>query len=679
MIVLYVLAGSLLLIAAHDLIRRPLIRRQALRNLTRRPTESAIVVAGALLGTAIITASFVIGDTIDHSIRDIARTELGPIDVTVVVDDDQLEPVRTRLEASPIAGTDGMLATRTVSAVVATVGGETTRAEPSARVYELDFDHARSFGGDVAATGFADVGATPRPGEATISRSVADSLDITVGDDIDVHVYGAAHRLHVVDITPQLGVAGRGVENVHVGPGTLATWFAAAAGANHAAPIDLIYVSATGGVFEGADGSGAITADLRARLAGLPDVEVGQWKAELLEEAELEGRELTTVFSGIGSFAIISGILLLVNIVVMLTEERRTQLGVCRAIGMRRLQLVRTMGLEGTGYAVLATPIGLAAGVVVGWIAGLMASSLLADDGLTLEFAVDAQSLVIGGLVGLLITLGTVWLASLRLVRMNVIAAIRDLPEPARRGAVWRRLAVSVAIIGLGSLLLFAGIDGDSAIPALVGVPLIAAGAAPVLTQLLGSRLAITLAGAVGLFWGVAVFTILPEAMKAPDIEVFVFQGVVLVAASVGVLTVNSSVWQHVARRASSGAKGVPVRLGLTYPLARPDGAPARHVFAGDLHHQLHGGHRCGVQQPIGRTRSTSGRWPRGHRRRLPDESTNCGDVARHRWSDGRISVDAGLGRRRGTRGVHGRSADRLRSTPHRWRRPRAELVRQHV
>ena len=37
-----------------------------------------------------------------------------------------------------------------------------------------------------------------------------------------------------------------------------------------------------------------------------------------------------------GMFAVAAGILLLVNIFVMLSDERRSQLGMLRAIGMRR-------------------------------------------------------------------------------------------------------------------------------------------------------------------------------------------------------------------------------------------------------------------------------------------------------------------------------------------------------
>src|SRR5437762_6597380 len=68
------------------LARRRALRRLALRNAMRRPKEGLLVVLGSLLGAAIITGSFVVGDTMDASIRQLARTHLGPIDELVVAD-----------------------------------------------------------------------------------------------------------------------------------------------------------------------------------------------------------------------------------------------------------------------------------------------------------------------------------------------------------------------------------------------------------------------------------------------------------------------------------------------------------------------------------------------------------------------------------------------------------------
>src|SRR5260221_7259834 len=65
------------------LVRKPVLRRLAVRNASRRPRETALVILGSLLGTAIITGSLIVGDTLGSSIRRGAFTHLGPIDELV--------------------------------------------------------------------------------------------------------------------------------------------------------------------------------------------------------------------------------------------------------------------------------------------------------------------------------------------------------------------------------------------------------------------------------------------------------------------------------------------------------------------------------------------------------------------------------------------------------------------
>ena len=103
MIGFVLVGGPLLVLGLHDLVRRPTSRRLALRNIARRRGEAVLVVVGSLLGTAIITSAFVVGDSIDFSIRDIARTNLGPIDESVEVRPDAdvgivLASVRTAVD-----------------------------------------------------------------------------------------------------------------------------------------------------------------------------------------------------------------------------------------------------------------------------------------------------------------------------------------------------------------------------------------------------------------------------------------------------------------------------------------------------------------------------------------------------------------------------------------------------
>src|SRR5438874_3709109 len=121
-------------VAAHDATRRPTLRRLALRNVVRRRGEAVLVVAGSLLGTAIITASFIVGDSLGASVRDSARTQLGPID-EVVKTNDAAGLDRLATAVGRPSGVDGVV--RAITAPVTTVSTTATpRAEPDGVMVE---------------------------------------------------------------------------------------------------------------------------------------------------------------------------------------------------------------------------------------------------------------------------------------------------------------------------------------------------------------------------------------------------------------------------------------------------------------------------------------------------------------------------------------------------------------
>src|SRR4029434_3064632 len=77
----------------------PLTRRLALRQVNRRRAEAALVVAGSVLGTAIIVGSLVVGDTLDKSCTQTAYRYLGVVDEVVSSPDPATgEAVARRLE-----------------------------------------------------------------------------------------------------------------------------------------------------------------------------------------------------------------------------------------------------------------------------------------------------------------------------------------------------------------------------------------------------------------------------------------------------------------------------------------------------------------------------------------------------------------------------------------------------
>jgi hypothetical protein len=66
-------------------MRRPILWRMGARNAMRRPRQTATVVAGLLIGTAIISAALVASDSAHSAIRGYVYQSLGDIDESVSI------------------------------------------------------------------------------------------------------------------------------------------------------------------------------------------------------------------------------------------------------------------------------------------------------------------------------------------------------------------------------------------------------------------------------------------------------------------------------------------------------------------------------------------------------------------------------------------------------------------
>lgn len=570
----------LALVSLVDAIRRPTMRRLALRNVSRRRSEAALVMLGSLLGTAIITAAFIVGDTLGASFRDQARTQLGPTDEVVrSVGLDKNAAVIAALTANPVPGTDGVLEMVRAGVSVATTGPD-RRAEPFAGITEVDFDAARAFGGDQGATGMADAGPTPTGNELVMTKNLARELGLDE-PGATVTVFGFANRvdMKVRQIVPNVGIAGFGGQgffrdrSVLVPEGTIAKLIAGGSGAAAQPPASLVLVSNDGGVYSGAKTSETVAKALTERVAGLPGVEVVEAKQNLLDEGDAISAQFTQLFSGIGSFSVIAGILLLVNIFVMLADERKSELGMLRAVGLKRNQLVRTFGMEGAVYSIVSAFLGVIAGIGVGRLVAVLAAAVFnrgGGGGINLRFALESQSLTTGFFVGATISMLTVWGTSIRLGRLNVIRAIRDIAEaPASRRRRMRSYIFASLGVLLGLSLLQGALKNDDWFGALAGVPIASTSAIVLLQAFMPRRLAVGIGCGIALVWDIVAFTLFPDAFTGTSFGAFVVQGVILVGSATAIAATNDDIAIWMVSKLGVSKRTLAARLGFAYPLAR--------------------------------------------------------------------------------------------------------------
>lgn len=185
--------------------------------------------------------------------------------------------------------------------------------------------------------------------------------------------------------------------------------------------------------------------------------------------AEVGGAVFSTIFSVFGILSIVAGVLLIFLIFVMMAAERRSEMGMARAIGVQRSHVVQMFVTEGVVYDLLAAALGVLLGLaisyaIVGFIGPLFnsaAEQLSGQAGIfQIHFRAAPTSIVIAYCLGVLFTFVVVTISAWRVSRLNIVAAIRDLEEPpgpgrtSRLGRTVRRLFGPLLAI-LGVLLLY--------------------------------------------------------------------------------------------------------------------------------------------------------------------------------------------------------------------------------
>ncbi|MFW5702670.1 MAG: ABC transporter permease, partial [Candidatus Dojkabacteria bacterium] len=424
----------------------PIARKIGFRNIRRRIGNTALVVLGSMVGSALITGSLVLGDSLDRSFLNIVEENLGEIDVWVGAEDLQtnqgafttftnteLEQATTLLEEN--ARQDGVLPilNQVVTARKLNAQGETV----------LNAFIITMVAGDQLQ--LADFGESPqvfpnldREEGAIVSSSFAKRLELAEGDTIAVTLGQEDVSFYVEHIYEDQGIIG--VDTFFVNADYIARQLQLAPDLS---PYNSIYVSHPGGLEpEGYDGD-QYREDIIAALEGFESERIGLNVNEIKQSA-LDGfgfGTFITLFLVLSIFGIIAGILLIANLYSMLAEERKFEMGVLRAIALNRFQLTRSFVYEGLVYSLASSLLGVIVGVGLGialtvgvneMFSGVLSTFDL-EEAFEIEFAVEANSLLIGFTVGALITFLTATFSSYLISKLNIVSAIRNIPEEAQR------------------------------------------------------------------------------------------------------------------------------------------------------------------------------------------------------------------------------------------------------
>jgi putative ABC transport system permease protein len=525
--------------------------RLSVRNIIRRKGSSVIVVAGLMIGTAIISSSLVIGDTMDAMVESEVLDEFGLIDEIVVAEDasGEAQYFDQAVYADVESGLMGMDEVDGITpAVVDTISLFDVNQqlfEPSMTMYGLDFASLDGFGGlegesgvkySTLSTGDPDAGV---PGEALMGAESADDLDAKAGDTVQVFFQGQEWNFVLADVLEEKGMASRGT-------GIYVALPAAQMIVGEEGRINSIFISNDGGDREGM----AHTDDVVDRVDSLElttddgnVITVGTTKEEVMDEEMENVGFFTDLFFVFGTFTIIAGAMLIVNIFVMLGEERKSEMGIQRAVGMRRDHLTRGFVYEGSLYSALSAALGTLVGVIIGYVVIFAMESFAAGGSewswsVLPHFSFTMESMVIAFTAGFLLTVATITLVSTRISRLNIVRAIRGLAEPPK-GARDGSTAVPMAflgLLGLAGVVWSFVILNQSLFYAAAALAVFGGGMA--LRWWISSRVSMTLTGAVMVILSLIPWSWFPGWTSG--MEIFILSGVIMVGGAMMVVLANS-------------------------------------------------------------------------------------------------------------------------------------------
>jgi len=195
---------------------------------------------------------------------------------------------------------------------------------------------------------------------------------------------------------------------------------------------------------------------------------VNRQKNHTVEDTKDAGEGFSMLFLIFGSFVIFAGVLLVVNIFVMLSDERKPEMGMARAIGMQRADLRSLFVQEGALLGLISCAVGSLLGIgVAKALMSFMDVAFQNTLGWHVVFNWEFSSIVAGFATGFLVTWATLWLTSVYVSRLNVVAAMRGIPIRMKDGLPWWSILVTFGLFGAAMCcvaisLLFGDADSGS-------------------------------------------------------------------------------------------------------------------------------------------------------------------------------------------------------------------------
>ena len=593
----------LLLISAGMMARDKITVKMSFRNFTRRRTSMAIVIAGLMIGTAMISGSLVTGDTLTNLFTRGAYSGYGYADEVVYSQTltgfqffnlSIAHDLYGSLTSSPSARPYLKGVTPEILSAVTSI--DTANGVVQAQMTLIGtYDNASQVLGDFHTSDGSIIPSSMTDNQAIINDRAARDLNATVGDQLQVfspvnRTFSISEKIVGIAVSDARGDFSQG-DNVFVTMNTAQILTYRPGSANYVAITNtgglrnsIQYTSTVGlpanetlNRLQQPPSNFACKTSMNALGNSTPFLCAYGAKMVAVNSATTGAQSLSNLFEVLSTITILAGVVLIINMFIMLAEERKSEMGMARAVGMKRGQLTKMFLFEGTLYAAGASLVGVLVGIGIAYGILYAFGSILSNffpvslAQVLDSFTFTPTSLFTAFTEGLFITYLTILLTSWRVSRLNIIRAVRDIPEPPRGVRTYTKLFfLGIALVIIGILVFQAGLSAKSGFEALIGPSLVIFGAGLILARFLLNRFAFTITGlALLIFWGVPSLSVnssFVQNISGP--EILIVAGMFMITGAILIALYNTDIILGILRVFYRGRKTLTVifKTALSYP-----------------------------------------------------------------------------------------------------------------
>ncbi|MFH0816325.1 MAG: FtsX-like permease family protein [Methanobacteriota archaeon] len=560
---------ALMLVVLVMASRRRVLFKMGARNFVRHRTHSALVVAGLLIGTSIIAGAMVTGDSIDNFIVKTTYDSLDLIDVTVKASNDAYfnETIFTEIDGNSELAAHADAVAPAIVEQASVEDLQSGQSESSMLIVGFDSARDGGFGEFSISGGGTTSGGDLASTEVLINTNAAEKLNAQVGDTLALRYLPSGESYgQVSTFTIKQIVLDKGKGNYQMSADVFISLPVVQDMYNVSGRLNLIKISGYGGMRAGVHETDSIMTAVNGTLTASSDPDASRVAPIPIKETSLEqskqiGEMVTTFITIFGSFSIIAGVILIINIFTMLAEERKSELGMARAVGMTRGDLMQMFMFEGSTYTIAAAAMGTLAGLGIAFALIWGVNNIFSIfEGIKIPFYFETDSLINAFCMGASITLLTIVMASWRVTNINIVRAIRDIEDPVHEKGSKAGVVLGGVIIGV-SLLAFA-LSYDNLVVRYVAPCVALFGIGMALRGFMSAKYSFSTTAIGMIVWTLyAIATFFDETGDGTE-YLFITSGVFLVLAAVLLVMFNSSV-------VVAGVTGTLGRIGTMRPVVK--------------------------------------------------------------------------------------------------------------